>query len=170
MIEPNLVWMYSQVVIWNHSFSRVHQTLTRLYLPLMKLSGLLYSFFLFSSVSLSFLFLLPLTLKPQSYVTHTTHVCFLLPLALSPFSVSHTVIDVPLSQRTHCFPRVLLFLSAFLRFTTLSQRWYYIYIYIDLTHMYMYVCILPFVRHSFRRVSFRHRRVLTLTWLKRSLH
>ena len=28
MIEPDLVWMYSHIDIWNHSFSRVHQTQT----------------------------------------------------------------------------------------------------------------------------------------------
>ena len=70
MIESNWVWTYSQVVVWNQSFSRGLQTLTRWYLPLLKFSELRCSISLFFSVSPSFLASSHTQL--QSYVSHTT--------------------------------------------------------------------------------------------------
>ena len=81
MIELDLVWMYSQVVIWNHSFSRLHRNPNSLVsfsskafrASLFYLSFSSVSPFLSSTFALTLLLLLySLLFLPHTYATNTT--------------------------------------------------------------------------------------------------
>mgnify|MGYP006872729118 CR=1 FL=1 len=105
MIEPDLVWMYSQVVIWNHSFSRVHQTLTRRYLSLSKLPKLLCSV----SLPFCFTFLSSSHTQLSSYVTLTAttviarYILFFVSRSRNTFSRSYALSHIYTHSIVHYF-------------------------------------------------------------------